>query len=55
MRNKNEKEGCIKIHYNLGYKNQEEEAHVRENVEKESVMLVNLWKKVKGTEKYSEI
>lgn len=36
----------MRIPYNLVYGNREEEAHVRENVEKESVVLVNCWNKV---------
>lgn len=34
------KESCIKIPYNLEYRNEEEDAHVREKVEEESVVLL---------------
>lgn len=47
-------ENCIKIPIILNMKIGEKR-HVRENVEKESVLLVSYWKKVYGIEKYAEI
>lgn len=38
---KEKKESCIKIPYNLEYRSEEVDAHVREKVEEESVVLMN--------------
>lgn len=41
-----EKEELHSISYNFGYGNEGEDAHVRKNVEKEPMVLINNWKKV---------
>lgn len=53
---KEKKESCIKIPYNLEYRNEEEDAHVREKVEEESVILINRrkFKELRNIQRYEK-